>query len=243
MEPDMVVEMLKGLDDKDIVISQVVGDDDSTGFDRAKVLMPSSSMVKISDKNHIKHNIIKKVNDLKSKHRELSGMVAESIVKNVSYVLEQNIGNPEGIEKGFHATVNHMYGDHQYCTENWCGYLKNKHNYVHSNLPYGKDLSSASLKSDLEKLFIQQMVPQSDKLSQLGSSQANESVNNIIALKAPKTKHFSSSSSLNYRVSSAVLQKNEGYHYISEVIELFKSCITFSSSTHDLHLKISSYRS
>ncbi|VDI11823.1 Hypothetical predicted protein [Mytilus galloprovincialis] len=32
MEPDMVVEMLKGLDDKDIVISQVVGDDDSTGF-------------------------------------------------------------------------------------------------------------------------------------------------------------------------------------------------------------------
>ncbi|VDI21939.1 Hypothetical predicted protein [Mytilus galloprovincialis] len=126
MEPDMVVEMLKGLDDKDIVISQVVGDDDSTGFDRAKVLMPNSSMVKISDKNHIKHNIIKKVNDLKSKHRELSGMVAESIVKNVSYVLEQNIGNPEGIEKGFHATVNHMYGDHQYCTENWCGYLKNK---------------------------------------------------------------------------------------------------------------------
>ncbi|XP_076109235.1 uncharacterized protein LOC143078171 [Mytilus galloprovincialis] len=217
MEPDMVVEMLKGLDDKDIVISQVVGDDDSTGFDRAKVLMPSSSMVKINDKNHIKHNIIKKVNDLKSKHRELSGMVAESIVKNVSYVLEQNNGNPEGIEKGFHATVNHMYGDHQYCTENWCGYLKNKQNYVHSNLPYGKDLSSASLKSDLEKLFIKQMVPQSDKLSQLGSSQANESVNNIIALKAPKTKHFSSSSSLNYRVSSAVLQKNEGYHYISEL--------------------------
>ncbi|XP_071138472.1 uncharacterized protein [Mytilus edulis] len=199
------------------VISQVVGDDDSTGFDRAKLLMPNSSMVKIIDKKHIKHNIIKKVNDLKSKHRELSGMVAESIVKNVSYVLEQNIANPEGIEKGFHATVNHMYGDHQYCTENWCGYLKNKQNYVHSNLPYGKDLSSASLKSDLEKLFLKQMVPQSDKLSKLGSSQANESVNNIIDLKAPKTKHFSSSSSLNNRVSSAVLQKNEGYHYISEL--------------------------
>ncbi|CAC5392244.1 unnamed protein product [Mytilus coruscus] len=46
MEPDMVVEMLKGLDDKDIVVSQVVGDDDSTGFDRAKLLMPNSSMVK-----------------------------------------------------------------------------------------------------------------------------------------------------------------------------------------------------
>ncbi|CAC5363351.1 unnamed protein product [Mytilus coruscus] len=112
-------------------------------------------------------------------------MVAESIERNVSYVLDQNIGNLEGIEKGLHATVNHMYGDHQ--------------NY-------------------LENLFIKQMVPQSDKLSKLGSSQANASVKNIIALKAQKTKHYSSSSSLNYRVSSAVLQKNEGYHYISEVV-------------------------
>ncbi|VDI11824.1 Hypothetical predicted protein [Mytilus galloprovincialis] len=144
-------------------------------------------------------------------------MVAESIVKNVSYVLEQNIGNPEGIEKGFHATVNHMYGDHQYCTENWCGYLKNKQTMSTQTFLMEKNLSSASLKSDLENLFIRQMVPQSDKLSKLGSSQTNESVNNMIALKAPKTKHFSSSSSLNYRVSSAVLQKNEGYHYISEL--------------------------
>ncbi|CAC5425805.1 unnamed protein product [Mytilus coruscus] len=74
-------------------------------------------------------------------------------------------------------------------------------------------LCSSELRSDLEKLFIQKMVPQSKKLSNLGSSQANE----LIALKAPKTKHFSTSASLNYRVSSAVLQKNEGYNYISEL--------------------------
>ncbi|CAC5426608.1 unnamed protein product [Mytilus coruscus] len=135
MEPDMVVEMLKQLDDKDIPVSKVVGDDDSTGFNRAKKLMPNSSMV----------------NDLKEKHKELSGMVAESIVKNVSYVLDQNIGNADGIE--FYMQQSIMYGDHQYCTENWCGYLKNKENYVHSNLPYGKDLSSASLESDLENLY------------------------------------------------------------------------------------------
>lgn len=41
MEPDMVVEMLKELDEKGVDISQVVGDDDSTGFDRAKRLMPN----------------------------------------------------------------------------------------------------------------------------------------------------------------------------------------------------------
>ncbi|CAC5392601.1 unnamed protein product [Mytilus coruscus] len=72
-------------------------------------------------------------------------------------------------------------------------------------------------RSDLEKLFIQKMVPQSKKLSNLGSSQANESFNNLIALKAPKTKHFSTSASFKLQSQLSVLQKNEGYNYISEL--------------------------
>ncbi|CAC5402586.1 unnamed protein product [Mytilus coruscus] len=39
------------------------------------------------------------------------------------------------------------------------------------------------------------------------------------SLSAPKYKHYSGSSSLGYRVSTAVSQKNEGYNYISEVNE------------------------
>ncbi|XP_052080047.1 uncharacterized protein LOC127718130 [Mytilus californianus] len=218
MEPDMVVEMLKELDEKGVDILEVVGDDDSTGFDRAKRLMPNSKMEKISDRNHIKHNIISKINELKPKHKELSGMVCDAIVKNFTYVVNQNVGNPSGIEDGLHASIKHIFGEHDNCNETWCGYLKDKDSYIHSNLPRGKDLCSSELRSDLEKLFIQKMVPQSKKLSNLGSSQANESFNNLIALKAPKTKHFSTSASLNYRVSSAVLQKNEGYNYIAEVL-------------------------
>ncbi|XP_052084970.1 uncharacterized protein LOC127722154 [Mytilus californianus] len=217
MEPDMVVEMLKELDEKGVDILQVVGDDDSTGFDRAKRLMPNSKMEKISDRNHIKHNIISKINELKPKHKELTGMVCDAIVKNFTYVVNQNVGNPSGIEDGLHASIKHIFGEHDNCNETWCGYLKDKDSYIHSNLPRGKDLCSSELRSDLEKLFIQKMVPQSKKLSNLGSSQANESFNNLIALKAPKTKHFSTSASLNYRVSSAVLQKNEGYNYIAEL--------------------------
>ncbi|CAC5426133.1 unnamed protein product [Mytilus coruscus] len=72
MEPDMVVEMLKELDEKGVDILEVVGDDDSTGFDRAKRLMPNSKMEKISDKNHIKHNIISKINELKPKHKRVN---------------------------------------------------------------------------------------------------------------------------------------------------------------------------
>ncbi|CAC5401769.1 unnamed protein product [Mytilus coruscus] len=202
MEPDMVVEMLKELDEKGVDILEVVGDDDSTGFDRAKRLMPNSKMEKISDKNHIKHNIISKINELKPKHKELTGM---------------NVGNPSGIEDGLHASIKHIFGEHDNCNETWCGYLKDKDSYIHSNLPRGKDLCSSELRSDLEKLFIQKMVPQSKKLSNLGSSQANESFNNLIALKAPKTKHFSTSASFKLQSQLSRTQKNEGYNYISEL--------------------------
>lgn len=53
--------------------------------------------------------------------------------------------------------------------------------------------------------------------SELGSTQANESINNSIASKAPKRFHYSGSASLNYRVSAAVAQKNIGHTYVSKV--------------------------
>ncbi|CAC5358831.1 unnamed protein product [Mytilus coruscus] len=48
MEPDMVVEMLKQLDDKDLPVSKF-GDDDSSGFGRAKKFMSNSSIGKINE--------------------------------------------------------------------------------------------------------------------------------------------------------------------------------------------------
>lgn len=57
---------------------------------------------------------------------------------------------------------------------------------------------------------------QAKKLANLSSSQANESLNNTIASKTPKAKHYSASASLSYRVETAVLQKNEGYSYVSK---------------------------
>lgn len=74
-------------------------------------------------------------------------------------------------------------------------------------------------KKDLEKLFLGNLMNQAKKLANLSGSQANESLNNTIASKAPKAKHYSASASQNYmyRVGTAVLQKNEGYSYVSKV--------------------------
>ena len=55
------------------------------------------------------------------------------------------------------------------------------------------------------------------RLSCIGSTQANESLNMTIASKAPKTRHFSESASLEVRVNAAAAQKNAGYEYVSDV--------------------------
>ncbi|XP_052074205.1 uncharacterized protein LOC127712054 [Mytilus californianus] len=130
---------------------------------------------------------------------------------------DQNKGDVEGMENGLKAIVEHMYGDHAHCNRSWCGFLKDREKYKHSNLPHGKDLRSDSLRTDLEKIFLGNDSVNPRKLASLSSSQANENFNNMLAAKAPKAKHYSSSASLGYRVDSSILQKNEGYAYVSEV--------------------------
>ncbi|XP_076082975.1 uncharacterized protein LOC143054015 [Mytilus galloprovincialis] len=219
MEPDMVVQLVKDVHEQDININELAGDDDSVGFDRVKKLLPNSKMVKTSDRNHIIINVTKKLYALKPKQKELTPMVINSITKNYSYMLAQNQGSPEKIEKGVRGMIDHMYGKHENCDIKWCGFLKDRASYRHTNLPFGKDLKSESLRADLEKLFLGKIESQSKKLSKLASSQANESFNHTVSTKAAKNKHYSGSSSLNYRVSAAVLQKNEGYGYVSKVSE------------------------
>ena len=87
-----------------------------------------------------------------------------------------------------------MFGNHSYC-QDWCGFIKNPDKYKHSLL-YGKDLSDASLHVALSQLFNSLDV---HKLAFLSSTQANEPFNNTVALKAPKARHYSNSSSLQYK--------------------------------------------
>ena len=60
-------------------------------------------------------------------------------------------------------------------------------------------------------------VKNADKPTPLGSSQANESLNNTIGSKAPKIRHYGASESNDFRVVCAVSQKNIGHTYVSEV--------------------------
>ncbi|VDI42164.1 Hypothetical predicted protein [Mytilus galloprovincialis] len=54
-------------------------------------------------------------------------------------------------------------------------------------------------------------------LQNMGSTQGNENFNQIVASKAPKSRFYGGSSSLSNRLSASVLQKNEGYTWLSKV--------------------------
>ncbi|KAK3100622.1 hypothetical protein FSP39_022733 [Pinctada imbricata] len=78
------------------------------------------------------------------------------------------------------------------------------------------DLKGPELKQSLQDLF-HKFSRNAESLSDLGTSNPNENLNNMISKKAPKSQHYSGSESLAYRVSAAVAQKNTGHKYLIEV--------------------------
>ncbi|XP_062581909.1 uncharacterized protein LOC134243696 [Saccostrea cucullata] len=97
----------------------------------------------------------------------------------------------------------------------WCNFINNP-NLKYKSLPHGKPLKDRFLQDDLKEVF-SSYASHSDRLSCLGSTQSNESFHRMVSAKAPKTHHYSSSSSLRYRVAACVAQKNVGHKYLVKV--------------------------
>ena len=190
----------------------MAGDGDHTGINRAHQA-GNTEIEKESDKNYVHKNVTEKLYSLQKTHKSLSQKVISSVTKNFNYMLQQNRGDPEKINTGLKAVVEHMFGNHEFCQE-WCGFTKNPETYKHHNLPYGKNLTDESLCKVLFNLFTS---IDCGKLAHLSSTQANESFNNIVVSKAPKARHYCDSASLQYRLCASVSQKNEGYKYILDV--------------------------
>ena len=70
------------------------------------------------------------------------------------------------------------------------------------------------MKKDLQEI-IEVYCQNAEKLAPLGSSQANEALNNTISSKVPKVRHYGGSESNDYRVACAVSQKNIGHSYVT----------------------------
>lgn len=216
MEADTCVENVKAINEsgEGVKVSVIVGDEDSSAIAHVRNEV-DSSIRKWSDVNHAKKSLGNKLYELKKTHKELSDTVIKAVQKNFAYALNQKKGNAEELKKALKAIPAHMFGDRCGCGS-WCGYHKSPDTYTHKNLPRGKDLTSSELRTDLQSVF-DTYGRNSNKLAQHGSSQVNESFNQMVSSKAPKVLHLSSSESLSQRVAAAVCQKNVGASYVPSV--------------------------
>lgn len=105
-----------------------------------------------------------------------------------------------GIRKYLKAIGRHVFGDHSWCGS-WFGYLSSPMTHKPLQLPYHRFLSNERLKVDLPSI-VDFYISQTDRLVDLGSTQPNESVNNTVASKTPKSTFYSGSESNDCRCSS-----------------------------------------
>ncbi|XP_077988114.1 uncharacterized protein LOC144442609 [Glandiceps talaboti] len=223
MEASIAVETVKEVEEV-VKIDSVTMDDDSTTIAKLHAEV-RPDIVKNKDNNHTKKGFANKLYKLKEQkgYCQLSTKVINYLQKCFNYAVTQNHGNPEGLKKNLQAIMPHSFGDHMKCDRKWCRYPTDPNSYKHKSLPYGKDLSGSDLREDLEKVMNTYLAT-AKELARIGSSQGNESMNMVIASKAPKAKHYSGSTSFNYRVAAAVAQKNLGHTYVSQVCNVSQGC-------------------
>ena len=224
MEGNVAVSLFKKSHSSSTKYKTLIGDDDSTtiAWIHSDV---DSDVQKLSDVNHAKSTLHKQLMGVKCKHKELTVKVIQYVKKCFSYAISQNVDDTLGLKMALAAIPLHMFGDHTTCSMSWCRFvqqlgpkLPGQDPYKHSMFKDGGDLKSMDLKEDLQK-FLGNFAANAHKLAPKGSSQRNESLNSTIVSKTTKTRHYGGSTQNDFRVSSAIAQKNMNYGYVPVVME------------------------
>ena len=225
MERDVAVELWTNALDSGTHFSTYVGDDDSTTIADILNKMPYK-VEKWSDTINTKRSLTNRLYNLKDRFKNpncstLSNKVISYYAKYFSYAVTQNAGNPELLKSGINSIVPHSFGEHSSSNISWCGFKKCHEGYKHTELPNGKSLHGEPLKNALTNIFSEYATDiVVKKLSPFANSQRNESLNNTIATKNPKTRYYGGSVSNDFRVACGKAQRNLGYGYVSTALEV-----------------------
>ncbi|XP_046399328.1 uncharacterized protein LOC124165845 [Ischnura elegans] len=233
MEPYTAAKLISCNEDfltAGVRVTTLIGDGDSSTL--AAVQRESQhSVQKWADINHTKKRFSAWLYRASASHRQLFGRnVLPYLKRCFSYAVDQNRGDEEGTRRAIINIANHDFGDHQGCGE-WC--KGDTDNYSHKSLPRGKPLEVRALKSALEKI-LENFAAESSKIAPGDSSQANASFNQMVAIRAPKNRHYGSSAALNIRVAAAACQKNLGPNHvigINRKLDLSPGSLTKSYSS------------
>ena len=223
MESEAGLQAVKEMAAQGTPIEIIEGDGDNTLISLAKNQL-GISLTKKYDKNHVIKNIVKTFYDLKNQKVKISNQVINHLTKCLKYIFAKNKGNEDGMRENLIALIPHQFGDHTKCHARFCGYQRlNGQKYVHSSLPYKGPLHDQELKSKLTDVFAP-VIAKAALYVDLGSSQACESANRSVSLKAPKHLHYGESDSLDFRIKATAASINEGRKYLSEVFVVGVYC-------------------
>lgn len=146
--------------------------------------------------------------------KQISKATAERFKVNFNRAIHQYRGqNSIELRKGLLATLEHEFGNHEHCSNQWCKYLKAKNEDERRDLSarwWDKD-KFGSLYDALSAIYTSFLSP--EKIEQMNHShdtQKNESMNKKIARLCPKSMTFSKSMVLSDRVAWAVMEDTLG---------------------------------
>ncbi|VDI81031.1 Hypothetical predicted protein [Mytilus galloprovincialis] len=231
MEADMAVTMAHRLKDDGCEIKVVHADNDASTTARLQVEFDNIS--KKDDQNHVKKGISTSLHNISKSYRELQkDETRQYILRCFMYAIKGG-ETEDDIKCNLERIVPHVFGSHEKCEDvDWCTYNTNPENFKYKSLPNGKPLTSDGLKEELNSL-VRKMISRSESITDLGSTQANESFNQLVSVKAPKARHYGGSCTLQNRLSAAVLQKNE------DIVICRKKDMVKEGKTYEQQLELS----
>lgn len=179
-------------------IKILIGDDDSSAI--AAIRRQSTyPITKWSDFNHVCKTWNGKLYEMK-----LSPFLREYFSKVFSLCITKNKRDETKVKLALQNIIPHAYGNHENCGD-FC--QKNKEGvHIYKYFKNGECLTDINLKQKLEKA-LNPFIENSAQIAPCGSSQANESFNNTVCSKHPKSAFYGGSESHENRVKLAVCQK------------------------------------
>lgn len=216
MEPDVGAALVNGskiLKSVGLNVRVVVGDEDSSTI--ASIRRGTINKIfKLSDKNHLQKSFKSDLYQLKPKFKELARKnTIPHLKKCFNYTISQNKSQNSKLASILKSIPNHFFNQHENCGD-WC-----KRGAFNDTSSQKVILKDPELYTHLYVLF-SKYADNAHKIAFAASSQANESVNNIMAHKAPKSHCYSMSESSDYRYASAVCSKNDGESHLLEVYKI-----------------------
>lgn len=217
MEPEGAVDLMvrnKSWKEAGVHLEVLIGDEDASTFARVQQ-QTTHEVKKWVDLNHCKNGFNKRLYKLKSKFSFLSPRCIKYLRKCLTYAIRQQKNKPVELANAIRNIANHVHGEHDECGD-WCN-ARGKPTYYFKNLPRGQCWTGGPedpWRKALTKL-LEEFASKADRIAPCGSSQNCESFNQMCITRAPKSRFYGSTPALNYRVSAAVLQKNEGADHLS----------------------------